>query len=90
MKKLPLWVFMYENYNALLRMVHAYVKGDFHISYETLGKIAFALIYTVFIVDLIPDFLFLVGFIDDIAVLVWMLKSLRKDLDKFIAWEAAQ
>ena len=90
MKRLPLWVFLYSNFNALLRMVTAYVKGEYQISQKTLMKVAFAMGYLVFIVDLIPDFLFMFGFIDDLAVLGWMLNSVKDDLQKFEAWEAAQ
>ncbi len=45
------------------------------------------LIYLVSPLDLIPDVLPLLGFVDDAAVLFWIVRQVRRDLDDFRAWE---
>ena len=38
-------------------------------------------------IDLIPDFIPGIGFIDDAAVIAFTITSIHKDLDKFREWE---
>jgi uncharacterized membrane protein YkvA (DUF1232 family) len=38
-------------------------------------------------IDLIPDVTPVIGFVDDAAVLAWVLRRVRKDLDTFRTWE---
>jgi uncharacterized membrane protein YkvA (DUF1232 family) len=40
-------------------------------------------------VDLIPDFLLGFGFIDDAALIGWILGSVKSDIERFIDWETA-
>lgn len=49
-----------------------------------------AIIYFVTPVDLILDWIPLLGFIDDAAVVVFVIRQIRSDLDKFLEWEAGQ
>ncbi|MEO0558076.1 MAG: YkvA family protein [Bacteroidota bacterium] len=73
----------------LIRFVRAYVKGDYRrIPWKALVMAAGALVYFVMPVDLIPDFLVGTGFLDDAAVIAYVIKSLRDDLKQFEAWEA--
>ena len=46
-----------------------------------------ALIYFLNPVDLIPDALIGIGFIDDVAVIGAVVNAIRKDLDGFVSWE---
>jgi uncharacterized membrane protein YkvA (DUF1232 family) len=47
-----------------------------------------ALLYWLMPLDLIPDPILALGFIDDAAILGWVLKRLSDDLAAFRAWEA--
>ena len=38
-------------------------------------------------IDLIPDFIPLMGLTDDFGVLVWVYNSISTEIDKFLAWE---
>ncbi|MBC8154277.1 MAG: DUF1232 domain-containing protein [Bacteroidetes bacterium] len=77
-----------EELSLLTRMVRAYATGDYRdIPWKTLVSIIAVLIYFVSPIDFIPDFLPVVGITDDIALVLWLVSSIRKDLEKFRHWE---
>ena len=45
------------------------------------------LIYVVSPVDAIPDPIPVAGYLDDAAVIAWIIKSVRDELDAFREWE---
>ena len=49
-----------------------------------------SLIYFVSPIDLIPDFILGLGFIDDATVLAWTIRACAADLAAFIAWENSE
>ena len=53
-------------------------------------KILAALIYFVFLIDLIPDFLAVIGLVDDAAVLAWVINSLGSDIDNYKKWKGSK
>ncbi|WP_215234107.1 YkvA family protein [Dyadobacter linearis] len=72
----------------LIRMVRAYASGQYrHLPWKSLLSVVAVLIYFVSPLDLIPDFLPFVGVTDDIALVVWLMKTLSDDISKFGAWE---
>ena len=74
---------------VLVRFVRAYLRGDYRkIPWRSLVLATGALVYFVTPADMIPDVLAGVGFLDDAAVLAYVVKSLRDHLDAFAAWEA--
>lgn len=79
------------NLQTLSRMLRAYVKGEYKvIPWTTLVKIIAALIYFVSPLDFIPDLLPILGFSDDIAIVLWVISSCTTDIRRFQEWEAAQ
>jgi len=73
---------------AAFRLVRAYAKGDYRdISIESFGLIVASIIYFVMPVDVLPDFIVALGFIDDAALLTWTLNTVANDIDRFIRWE---
>ena len=73
---------------ALLRMMRAFVSGRYRqIPRRTLLAVLAGLVYFVNPLDLIPDALPLVGFVDDIGVLAWVIHKVRQDLEAFLVWE---
>ncbi|MHA8066798.1 YkvA family protein [Aquirufa sp. ROCK2-A2] len=65
-------------------MIKAYVKGEYKkIPVKTLVKMAAVLFYFVSPFDFIPDFLPFIGFADDLALLLWVAKSIKTELDEF-------
>lgn len=49
-----------------------------------------ALLYFVTPIDGIPDWLFGIGLVDDLAVLAWVMRTWRNELAAFEQWRAAQ
>lgn len=83
-----------EAYDLVLafgRLVTAYVRGDYRdISWRTIAKILAAIAYFLAPFDIIPDFFVLVGYSDDVALVLAVAASVKKDLDAFLEWERKQ
>ncbi|WP_409021332.1 YkvA family protein [Dyadobacter sp. CY261] len=72
----------------LIRMVKAYASGEYkQLPWKSLVSIVAVLIYFVSPLDLIPDFLPVIGITDDVALVVWLVKALGDDIRKFGDWE---
>lgn len=79
-----------DDLEAALRMARLRVRGDYHgLRTERLVLLFAALLYLVNPMDVVPDVLPGVGFIDDGAILAWALARLREEVDRFRSWEAA-
>lgn len=75
---------------TLVRLVTAYAHDEYRrIPLRSVLYALGALLYFLSPVDLVPDFLPGIGYLDDVAVVVAVVKALSKDLDAFRAWEAA-
>ena len=73
---------------ALSRMLSAWMKGDYrNISTKSIIAVVAALIYFVNPLDLIPDFIPVICQLDDIFVLGYLIKTLNKEIERFMAWE---
>ena len=70
------------------RLLIAYASREYReIPWKSLISIIGSIIYFMMPADLIPDFILTIGFIDDAALIGWMVKSIAKDLEHFSAWE---
>ena len=70
------------------RMVRAYMKGDYRdIPWKNLLLITAGIVYFVTPLDLIPDFIPISGFLDDLTVLMWVFNSVRDSIEAFEEWE---
>lgn len=80
-----------EQIGLLTRMVRAYAAGEYRETpWKSLIRLIAVLIYFVSPIDIIPDFLPLVGFADDIALVVWLFTGIKADIDKFSEWERSR
>lgn len=76
---------------AMIRVIRAYDRGEYRdISSPKLLIIVAAIIYFVSPFDVIPDWIPVLGHIDDAFVVSLALKSVRADLDTFMAWETSK
>ena len=77
-----------EDLPVLVRLVRAYARGDYRrIPWRSLVTLVSALIYVVVPTDLIPDFVPVIGYLDDAAVVALAVRSVKGDLDAFRRWE---
>lgn len=85
------WDSLKQDFLDLLAMLTAYYKGTYKkVPLGTITKALAGVIYLVFVIDLIPDFIPFIGFVDDIAVIGWVLKSIADDIELFRTWRNAQ
>ncbi len=63
------------------------IQGKYKISPITLGTIAIGLLYLISPIDLVLDFIPMIGFGDDVAVLVVIINSLSGELQEYKNWK---
>ena len=79
---------VWESLRATPRMVLASLMGRYHgISRGELGLLAGGLLYVLSPIDLLPDFLPLLGIMDDAVVVTWLAGRLLMDTADFLRWE---
>ncbi len=72
----------------LIRMVRAHINGAYRaFAPMTLIMFSFALIYFITPIDLIPDFIPALGFTDDIAVALMIMRRFSRDIEEYKQWE---
>ncbi|MEE3109645.1 MAG: DUF1232 domain-containing protein [Pseudomonadota bacterium] len=80
-----------DDLKTLLRLLDATVSGRYPaLPQGVMTAVGAALLYWLMPLDLIPDPILALGFIDDAAILGWVLKRLSDDLVAFRSWEKAQ
>ena len=76
---------------AMVRVIRDFQRGEYRdMAAPKLLIIIAAIIYFVSPFDVIPDWIPVLGHIDDAFVVGLALKSVRADLDTFMAWETAR
>lgn len=73
---------------VLARLVRAFARGDYReVSKATIGLIVGALVYFISPIDAILDHLPLAGYLDDAAILAWVMSEVRAEVEAFRQWE---
>ena len=76
---------------TIVRLIRAYAKGDYRqVPWQTLIFAVAAVLYFLMPIDVIPDFLVGLGYVDDAAVIAWLMNAARSEIEKFRRWEAGQ
>jgi uncharacterized membrane protein YkvA (DUF1232 family) len=71
-----------------VRMCSAWATRKYTIiPKESIALSVLAVIYFVTPTDFVPDFILGLGFIDDIAVISWVLEKIKPDIEEFKKWE---
>lgn len=94
-QRIEKWVQEYadiaERIRVIIRMIDAWREKRYReTSYVTIFLAAAILLYFISPIDLIPDFIPLIGRLDDLILLAYLLKVIDKEIEKFKAWEMAQ
>lgn len=78
----------FDDLFALIRLSKAWVSRKYtKVSKQTILYTILAVVYFVTPTDFVPDFLLGLGFMDDIAVLSWVLNKIKADVAEFKRWE---
>ena len=73
---------------ALFRLLRAYIRKDYRdIPWGSIVLVIVAILYFVSPIDLIPDVIIGIGYVDDAAIIAFVVAQIKADLDNFLAWE---
>ncbi|WP_448374529.1 YkvA family protein [Fervidobacterium sp.] len=77
-----------SNIKVLASMIKDYAKGNYkRVPWDTIVAVTFALIYFLTPVDLIPDVIPFLGYVDDIGVLKFVLSRFSKEIEEYKRWK---
>ncbi len=76
-----------ENVRELYALFKDSVKGNYKLHPANVAMIGGGLLYFILPADLIPDFIPLVGYLDDLAVLTTIMNSLRGEINQYRDWK---
>ncbi|MFD1735529.1 YkvA family protein [Bacillus salitolerans] len=75
----------------LILLMDAYedwISGRYRkIPYKSLTMIVIGILYFIIPIDFIPDILIGAGYIDDAAILLYVIKQIKGDLDDYQHWK---
>jgi uncharacterized membrane protein YkvA (DUF1232 family) len=78
---------IWEYFELLFSMLTDSFNKKYPIPKKTLLVGTFALLYLINPIDISPDIIPLIGFVDDLAVLAFTASLIKDDLDKYRAWK---
>lgn len=73
---------------SVYRMFKLWYRGEYKMKFTDVLIPALALIYVISPIDFIPDFVPVIGALDDLAILALAIPLLMKEVDKFLLWES--
>ena len=75
----------------IIRLVKAWLAGEYKdIALKSILILIGAILYFLNPFDAIPDALPGIGYLDDVGVVAWVLKTLKDEIEKFRVWESAR
>lgn len=77
-----------ENFKLLWSLLKDYYNGTYrNVPWKFIAAIGFAVAYLISPIDVIPDFIPLVGFVDDAAVFGLVVKSFMSEIEEYKTWK---
>ena len=77
-----------EHDQLFLRMIKKSLSGEYSaFSHKTLFSLVFGLLYFVTPMDVVPDFIPMLGFSDDLSIVYFIIKNFKSDIEAFKGWE---
>ena len=78
----------WETLQTMFRLIKASVSGEYTgVPTSTVAAAVAVLIYFISPIDLIPDFIPVLGLLDDVALVAWFSTTLKHEMDRFQEWE---
>lgn len=82
---------IWDQLQLLFELAKDYAKGNYTaISKRSIVAVIAGLLYFISPLDLIPDFIIGLGFVDDAFVLSLVYKQIAKDLERYQTWKSNQ
>ena len=79
---------LWNDFWTLWRFIRAWRDGSYKkVPWKSIVLAIAGLIYFLDPIDLIPDFIPAIGYLDDGVVLAFVAKAIHSDLEKFREWE---
>ena len=76
-----------DNVRELYGLFKDSVKGNYKLHPANVAMVGGGLLYFILPADLIPDFLPLFGYLDDLAVLTTIMNSLKGEINQYRDWK---
>jgi uncharacterized membrane protein YkvA (DUF1232 family) len=87
----PLFMEARFQIEVFIRMLRAHLNKSYSgLSNRSLALLVLGLFYFALPLDMVPDFIPFVGYVDDLSVLLAIYKSLQADILLFLEWEKAR
>lgn len=72
-------------------LVRDYSNGSYRkVPYKSIAAVVAGLVYILNPIDIIPDFIPVIGYIDDAIIIAFCLKMVEKDLQTYQVWKESQ
>lgn len=73
---------------TLVRLVRNYITGDYRqIQTSTIISGLAVLLYVLSPIDLVPDFIPVLGFLDDLSLISWFMGKFQIEISNYRQWE---
>ena len=73
---------------TLVRLVRSYISGEYRdIPTSTIVSGLAVLLYVLSPIDLVPDFIPVLGFLDDLSLVSWFVGKFHVEITRFREWE---
>jgi uncharacterized membrane protein YkvA (DUF1232 family) len=78
----------WETMQTLFRLIRSSASGEYTgLPTPTIIAAVAVVIYFLSPIDLIPDFIPVLGLLDDVALVAWFSTTVKDEMDKFAEWE---
>lgn len=76
---------------TLMRLIRSYATGQYRqVATKTVLIGLATVLYLLLPIDLVPDFIPMLGLMDDLSLITWFIKAFQQELVKFQQWENTQ
>jgi uncharacterized membrane protein YkvA (DUF1232 family) len=79
---------LFHTAHTVVRLVRSYISGEYRqIETSTIVSGLGVLLYVLSPIDLVPDFIPVLGFLDDLSLISWFVGKFNTEITHFREWE---